>query len=298
MTERRAMGLLWTVGLAWGAAATLMKIGIGDLSPFSLIALRFGIAFVVMCLLFFRRVRRVNREILLGGLAMGTALFLTFTCMLLALERTTASAAGFLTGCAVVLVPLLELAVFRRKPAGRVWISMALVVAGIGVMSLNQQLSLDAGTLYCLACAFFNAVYIVLTGHLSRRMDAFLLGVWQLAATAVLGLLAALFTRTWRLPITAKGWGCVLALALLCSAYGYVVQPMAQRHTSSERTGFILSSEPVFSLLWAGLLLGERFTVRQGVGAALIFASILVVSGAGGKKKPKNPECSENAPAS
>ena len=285
MTERRAIGLLVTVGVAWGAAGVLMKIGLGDVSPFSLIALRFGIAFLVMNLLFFRRIWSVDRRTFLHSCLMGAAMFLTFTFVLLALERTTVSAAGFLAGCAVVLVPLLELAVFRKRPEKRVWAAMALVLLGIAAMSLNQRLTMGTGEFCCLICAFFNASYIVMTGRFSKETDAFQLGVWQLFGAAVLGLAAALATGSWSLPSTRAGWVSILGLALLCSAYGYVIQPIAQRYTTAAKAGFILSSEPVFSLVWAGLLLGERFTARQALGAALIFASILVVSGGGSRRK-------------
>jgi drug/metabolite transporter (DMT)-like permease len=61
----------------------------------------------------------------------------------------------------------------------------------------------------------------------------------------------------------------VLGLALICSAFGLIMQPMDQKFTTAEHTGLLLSLEPVFSALFAYLFAGEVFTLQQLFGAAL-----------------------------
>ena len=50
-----ADALLAVIACAWGSSYLLMKVGTGAVPPFSLIALRFGIAFVVVAAIFSRR---------------------------------------------------------------------------------------------------------------------------------------------------------------------------------------------------------------------------------------------------
>ncbi|MDO5346783.1 MAG: DMT family transporter [Lachnospiraceae bacterium] len=281
MTERNANLLLVSVALVWGASGTLMKIGIGDITPFSLIALRFGIAFFIMMILFWKKVYLIGKRAAGYSFLMGSAMFFTFAFLMYGLKTTPASTAGFLTGTAVVMVPLLELMLFRKFPAGKVWIAMIIVLAGISLLSLNEELSIGTGEIFCIIASLFNAIYIIMTGHFSKKEDPLQLGIWQLFSASLWGAVCAATTSGIGLPKTQIGWITVLSLALLCSAYGYVIQPLAQKYTTPEKTGFILASEPVFSLAFASLILGESFTEKEALGAALIFVSILVVNGRG-----------------
>lgn len=284
MSERKANLLLISVALVWGASGTLMKIGIGDVSPFTLIALRFGIAFLFMMILFGRKVCPIGKEAFRYSFLMGIMLFLTFAFLMHGLKSTSASTAGFLIGTTVVIVPLLELVIFRKKPEMKVWAAMVIALVGIAFLSLNERLTVGIGGIFCMIASFCNGIYIVMTGVFSRKEEPFQLGIWQLFNAAVLGIIGALATKSWGLPDTAVGWLTVIGLAFFCSAYGFVIQPIAQRYTTPEKTGFILATEPVFSLVFAGMILGEKFTVKEAIGAVLIFLSILVVSGVKVKK--------------
>ena len=51
-TQHRADALIGLVAMAWGSSYLLMKVGLGAIPPFSLIALRFLIAFFAVSLLF------------------------------------------------------------------------------------------------------------------------------------------------------------------------------------------------------------------------------------------------------
>lgn len=53
--------LMLLVTIAWGLPYLFMKIGIDSLGEFNVIALRFGLAFVLAAGLFFRRFRKINR---------------------------------------------------------------------------------------------------------------------------------------------------------------------------------------------------------------------------------------------
>lgn len=109
MNSKRAEVLMTTVTLAWGSSYLLMKVGLGGIEPFNLIALRFGIAFLCMMIIFFRRFRNMTRGILAKGILMGGLLFLLFTGLVLGVNHTTASTAGFLASTTVIIVPILNI---------------------------------------------------------------------------------------------------------------------------------------------------------------------------------------------
>ena len=55
MNSKKAEMLMVSVSFVWGSSYLLMKIGLGSIAPFNLIALRFGIAFLFMTLVFSKK---------------------------------------------------------------------------------------------------------------------------------------------------------------------------------------------------------------------------------------------------
>ena len=71
MNSRRAELLMASVSLAWGSSYLLMKIGLDGIGPYNLIALRFGIAFFAMSLIFLPRYRQLSAATLAKGVFTG-----------------------------------------------------------------------------------------------------------------------------------------------------------------------------------------------------------------------------------
>jgi drug/metabolite transporter (DMT)-like permease len=116
MTQRKADLLIATISMAWGSSYLLMKLGLNGIGPFDLIALRFGIAFVITFIIFFKRVRKVDSKIIGYNAVLGLILFSVFTALMYGLKTTTVSSAGFLTSTTVIFVPILQSLITRKMP--------------------------------------------------------------------------------------------------------------------------------------------------------------------------------------
>ncbi|MCD7898007.1 MAG: DMT family transporter [Planctomycetaceae bacterium] len=287
MTQRRADTLIASVSLVWGISYIFMKVGLDGLGPFNLILLRFGIAFLVMAALFRRRVFPPDRTTLAYSAVLGFIVFLLFTLIMFGLRTTTASAAGFLASTTVMFVPILQAVIGRRAPRGGVMAGVAAALAGTALLTLGEGggLELSGGAVLCVLSALCYAVHILVAGHATKRMDGLALGVWQLGFAAAFALVGCLLFETPSLPATGGQWGAVLGLALLCSAYGFVVQPVAQRYTTPERTGLLYALEPVFSALFGFVVLGEVLSPYGYVGAALVLSSVLLATLGPGRRR-------------
>ncbi|WP_455615941.1 EamA family transporter [Eisenbergiella sp.] len=75
MNRRKTELLMANVSLAWGSSYLLIKVVLHSINPFNLIALRFGIAFICMMILFFPHFRKLNWNTLGKGMLMGSILF-------------------------------------------------------------------------------------------------------------------------------------------------------------------------------------------------------------------------------
>lgn len=73
-------------------------------------------------------------------------------------------------------------------------------------------------------------------------------------------------------------WGSIMGLALICSAYGFVLQAVIQKYVTTESTGFMFSLEPIFSAIFAFTFLQERLETNGYVGAVLIFLGVFIAN--------------------
>lgn len=275
MNSRRAELLMASVSLAWGSSYLLMKIGLDGIGPYNLIALRFGIAFFAMSLIFLPRYRQLSAATLAKGVFTGIILFLIFYGMVNGVNHTTASTAGFLTSTTVVMVPVLECLLKRTLPSKTIVISILLSVAGLFLLTAKDGIVFDIGAAYCLTGAFFYAVYIIVFARLAKGNDTLLISIIQLGVASLTGAVFMFLSETPSLPATPTQWSAILGLGLICSAYGFVVQPIAQRYTTPEKIGLIFSLEPVFSALLSWLFLHEILGFKGYTGAILIFAAVI-----------------------
>ncbi|MHC1717767.1 MAG: DMT family transporter [Acidaminococcaceae bacterium] len=276
MNSKKAELLMVSVTLAWGSSYLLMKIGLDSIGPYNLIALRFGIAFICMVLLFSSRFRMLTASVFAKGILMGTLLFLLFSGLVYGVNNTTASTAGFLASTTVIIVPILESIAKQRLPSKAIMLCILLVILGLYFLTVKEPFALDGGSVYCLLAAMFYAIYILVFDRIAKNENTLLISIIQLGITALLGSLLMVFFETPSLPKTPTQWGAIIALGLICSAYGFVVQPIVQRYTSPEKIGLIFSLEPVFSAILSYIFLHEVLNMKGYIGAALIFSGVVL----------------------
>ena len=93
-----------------------------------------------------------------------------------------------------------------------------------------------------------------------------------------LGLFAAIaspLAGTPHLPQNATEWGVILALALVCSCFGFTFQPVAQRYTTADRAAQMCAINPLAAAVMSAIFLQERMGVQGVIGAALILLGIV-----------------------
>lgn len=278
MNATKAKWLMASVSLAWGSSYLLMKVALGSLEPFNLIALRFGIAFIAISLVFARIYRELTVKQLVWGLVMGTILFSIFGFLVYAVQATNASTAGFLTGTTVVLVPLIESVIHRRLPRTGVALSILIVLAGLFLLTVTTKVNLDFGALYGLLGALGYAIHIILFDWIAKHDDPFPISIIQLGVASLWGAVLMILIETPAWPATALQWGAVLILGLVCGGYGFIVQPLAQKHADPATIGIIFSLEPVFSALLSYVFLHEILSSRGYLGAVLIFVGVILAN--------------------
>lgn len=277
MSHTRANLLLISIAIAWGSSYIFMKVGLESLNTSSIIVWRFVLAFIVMAALFYKKIIRVTKQTLVASAILALPMYGVFVFLLNGMQSTTVSTASFLTSTTVVFVPLLHALITKHIPSRKTMMSLAVVVAGLALLTIGDDFGLSYGAILCLLCAICNALYLVWTNHYAKKVQPLQLGIFQLSFTALYGCVGFAVEAP-MMPATMNEWMAILGMALLCSAYGYVLQPVAQRYTSAEEAGFIFSLEPVFAVIFAFMIFGEVMTGVAVAGAVLILSGVLIAN--------------------
>lgn len=271
----KANFMLIIVTMFWGSSYLFMKMGLVSMQEFNLIALRFGIAFLLAGIVFYRRLFQSNWKTIKYGFVLGTILFSLFAFVTFGIKTTSTSNAGFLVSLTVIFVPLLSAILVRRLPEKRIMAGVLFALIGIGFLTLHTQLAISSGDLLCMIGAMCYAIHIIVTGKLTKDVDSISLGVWQLGFAGTWGLLCSILFETPQLPTTTLSWISVLGLGVFCSAIGFVVQTAAQQYTTPTHIGLIFALEPVFAALFAVAFAGEIFTGKGYMGASMVLLGVL-----------------------
>ncbi len=269
--------LLATVILVRSTSYAFNKIAAGTMGTFTLLSDRFLLAFLVLVMIFWKKIAHTDKESLKSGAIIGTFFFIVMSLEVMALQLAPSSTVGFLQNTAVVFVPIFGIFLLKNKPDKKVFISVTLAIVGVALMSLQEGISGSAlGITYAILSAMSYAMAIIMTDRFSKKGDALLIGIYQLAFMGGWALLFACIFEEPRLPNTQGEWMMIIFLAVLCSSFGYAFQTVAQKHTTAEIAGLFTALAPIGAGVTGLLILGEGFTVQSLAGAVLILASIVI----------------------
>lgn len=265
------------VSLVWGGGFVASKGSLTVAKPFYIMTIRFSLAFILMCIVFHKKFKDFSKTDLKNGFVVGLFLFLAFGAQTVGLQYTEASKQGFLTATNVVIVPFLYWAISKKKPDIYSISSAILCMFGISLLTLENGLSgINAGDILTLMCAVFFACHIVSVGHFTEKTDPIILTIFQIGFAALLSFITAIFTEPLPTTFTTNGVLSLLYLGLFSTFIAFLLQNVAQKHTSSTRAAIIMSTECVFGSILSFIFLKENFTILMGLGSIIIFSSVII----------------------
>lgn len=288
--QRKADLLLVLVTGFWGCSYYLSDLALAEMPPFALCAFRFLLAFALLGIVLFPKLRQVSRKTLLWAIPAGLSLTLTYIGATVGLLYTSISNAGFICSLPVVTTPILSFLVYRKKPERRMLLCLLLCAVGLALLTLGNGFRPAPGDLICLLCALGYGINLLVVEHAVRlpEVDALHLGVFQQLVTGTAMLVLSVLFETPCLPQSATGWASTLFLSIFCTGIAFAITAVQQKHTSAVHVGLIFTLEPLFSAIVAFFFAGERLTVRGYIGAALMMLSLVAMEGGlplGRKKK-------------
>ena len=278
----RANILLLLAALFWGSTFAAQRVAAGTIAPFPFQGIRclLGAALLYLAVPAFDRFGQKrtwrSRALWTAGLLCGLCLFSATNLQQFGISLgTTAGKSGFITALYIVLVPVFGV-FLRRRSGALVWISVALAVAGLFFLCMDESFSLATGDFVTLLCAVCFAVHILLVDRVSPGVDPIRLSCIQFLVCGLLSCAASCLTGLPTAAQIAASWFPIVYAGVFSSALAYTFQIIAQRDTNPTVASILMSTESVFAVLSGWLVLGERLTGRESLGCALMFCAVLL----------------------
>lgn len=275
--RKLAKPMLFSAALIWGTSFFIMKNALDSLPVYALLAIRFTAGAVLLSIVCAKKWKNFTADYLWRGAIVGGFLFTAYTVQTFGLSFTTPSKNAFLTAVYCVLVPFFTWMVVHRRPDRYNIAAAVLCVAGVGLVSLNEALTINIGDLLTLLCAVFYAAHIVAVEKLSPGKDIYLITIFQFAFAALYSWVFSLTTEVF--PAQAlRDPAVFLPLAYLCvmaTTVALLFQNVGQIWSDPASASVILSLESVFGVMFSVVCYGDEVSLKMLCGFAIIFVAVI-----------------------
>ena len=274
-----AEGLIVLQSVVYGFGDPISKIAFDAVPVYSMMSVRYSIAFMVCLLLFRKRIMETLRTVpLRKWLIPGMCIGLSYLLNNVALALTEATSVAFLRSMSVIFTPALAFLMFRMKYSWKQILIQILVLPGIYLLCVRGGLSgFGAGEITALLAAVLMGGALVFSHrYLGEDVDPVSMTALQGGCSALLALLGCAFIERGidMSGADAKVWAIILYLAIACTFLGYLMQNLALTKISERAVSLLQSLCPVMTAVFSFILLGEKLSAAGVAGAAIIIACV------------------------
>jgi len=259
----------------WGVTFVAVKDAMGYATPLAFLGARFLLAGVLLLPFYYRGFARLGWRGWRDGVLLGVFLFAGYALQTAGLVHTTATRSAFITGMAVVLVPLFSIAMLGKRPDRWLVLGTLLAAGGLYFLSRPEGGGFNRGDALTALCAACFAVVIIMVEVYTKRHEPMDMVLAQIATTVVLCAVLAWFLERPRIEFTPSLWLDLSATTVLATVGSLVIQFTYQRKTEATRAAVIYTLEPLFAALFAWLVAGDTMSGWGWMGAGLIFTGML-----------------------
>lgn len=285
-----ALIMLSATAFIWGSgfllSDTLLKNGFANI-PFSLNALRFGIAAIVLSIVFCKRIT-LSKQLMLYGCVGGVLLFGGFGMQLLGLRYTTPATCGFFTASYTLFVPLIVWIIYKKRPPLLASLGIVAALAGLLVLNVPNQEGPQVenellGNLLTLGGSLFFAIQIIWAERAlkDKGVDPVGMTVVQVATCATVFIVVAFIFEANKYGTEQIDWKVcwwILAIiSLLGTAFAYFSQTFGQNYLTSTETSIVIACESPIGAIMSVAIGAERLSWQICVGGFLILLAVVLV---------------------
>jgi drug/metabolite transporter (DMT)-like permease len=285
--------LLVIVTMIWGMGFVATDEALRFLPPMEMQIFRFGIAALIMMIIFNKKLRQASKKAIIYGAIIGIIFFLAMTLQTFGLKDSTVPKNAFLTVTNVVFVPIIGLILYKLKPKNYLWYGIIVMLVGFffllfqfDIFNINNSLNnlksqsyITFGDFLSLLCGIGFAFHFICAEKFVKDEDPIIIVMFQLIVSTILSIILAFVMNENPLAIDGtnfiKAVPALLYMAIFSSIISFVLQLTAQKYVPASNTAIICTLESVFAALFSVLLGRTDLTLSLIMGGILITIGII-----------------------
>jgi drug/metabolite transporter (DMT)-like permease len=271
--------------LAAGAGASVATT---LLARFGLAALVFAVTLGVTGRL--SALRRLPRRVILIGLGLGAAGYsLQSGLYFAAIGRMDVSLVALLLYTYPAFVTLAALALGRVAPSPRIGAALTVASAGLVLVLLAAGTgTFDvAAALMAIGAALTYTTYILVSDRIVGEVDPFALALLVFTGATASFTATGLATGSLDLALSGEAWLWLVLIALVSTVVAGSAFFAGLRRVGPSEAAILSTFEPPVTVALAFAVLGERLTVTQLAGGALVLAALTLLQLPARRRAPR-----------
>ncbi len=279
ITNIRATFDLCIAALFWGFGFIAMFWCLDSFTPIQMTGLRFALA-ALISLPFTLTSKEVFFFPSRAGIIAGVLLGLSIVFQSWGLLYTSITKSGFITTLYIVIIPIIQALLLKQHLYRWHMFYVFIALIGVALIVELQMTKANLGDLLTLFCALFAAIHAVWLG-VNKKFTTrpFLFNMWQSLWASILFLALSYFEEWPQLSqVSSRAWFGLFALVCGSSMIAFTLQIKAQRVLAPATASMIFLLESPFAAFFAILLLSEKMSAYQALGAGLIFLAATLTS--------------------
>ena len=282
-----AFGIIYFV---WGSTFFAIRVGVAEVPPFLLAAMRFFIAGLVLFLwMLAKKTPLPSRREWAGITLLGALIFLVdYGCLFWAEKRIPSGIAAVILACIPVFMTLLEIILLKtQRLTIRLAVALAIGVFGVAVL-MNRSLSLGeapvnrAGAIALVFAAFSWSIAAILARRLTLPTSKPMSSATQMlvGGTLLFAWAAASgeFSGFHFSAVSTRAWIALAYLIIFGSIMGFTAYVWLLHHESPTKVGTYAYVNPVVAVLLGHFFAKEALGPRTILGTALVLVSVVVIT--------------------
>ncbi len=272
----------------WGLGFVASRWLLDSYSPLWANSLRYMLAgLIAVPILAFYKTHKKSTQYLRFGLIASVLLFSSMYLQIIGLNYTTVAKNGFITIFYAMFTPVLMMFFYKKRYHYLFWALLLLAMIGIALMCDLKVDNFNFGDFLTLICALIFAVHIIYLDKISKYISSAL--EFNLLQCFYMGIMGAIIALIWgesvsfapllewdKLFVPSALSGLVF-LSIFSSIIAFSIQVHSQKFITPHIVALIFLLESPFAAFFGYMLLNEKLTPMNTVGAILVVIAIALL---------------------
>ena len=264
----------------WGFTAVLGDLITIEAVPLVWHRMLLGSLFVLIYIIYNKGMLKVSLRSLIKFAFVGLIIALHWLAFFSAVKVSNVSITLAMMSTGAFFASFLEPVFFKRKIISYEVIFGLIVIIGLYIIFKVESEYLS-GILFALLASFLGALFSIFNGMLVKSHNASVISFYELLFGVLFITIYVLFTGGFDntfFKLSGSDWTYLIILASICTAYAFIASVHVMKWISPYTVMLTTNMEPIYGILLALLILGEKEYMSPTfyVGAIIILITVVL----------------------